>query len=957
MVKSIFNGIFFTCYLFFQLYVSSRNDKLIYDQTDQNPIALSSMAAYRSEFPTVKLRRPHAIAGSIERPRLLEKLDQVLQKPVAIITAPAGFGKTTLLAQWLDCCPLPNAWLQLDENICEISEFLSGVVAALRQLFPGCLQKTDNLQHAQGTVPLVAWKNALVADLELLEDTPFILALDDYHLVENPSIDLLLTDVLRYESLPLHLILTARRSPSLSFSRLKVHDRVVDIKTADLRFTDSEAFTYLRQSVTVPLSIANINQLQEKTEGWATGLALAAISLREETQPEELITHLDAPNRQVSDYLIDQAFTNQPDEIQEFLLQTAIFNQFCASFLYEVVDSKHSEGEIQVLLERIEASQLFLIPLDNQRSWYRYHHLFRQMLLSRQRFYYHPDQIALYHRRAAAWLIRHGQVDEALGHLIAVADWVGAAQIVEGQFCAMLNSEDYPRIKHSLGYFSEEFIATRPGLLLMQAWMAHFGLRLGQMYSLITKIQTMLDAALQQNEFAASDAPLPGFEIIPYRTIQANVWVLNSLLLYLTNQGGQAGSLARQAIDTIPETWLFTRGNAMIYLGLSMFMEGQYHQTVELFTQAYRSLQNPGTTYGARLLFCLAVCHQLQGELELCRQTAELLVRNSLAFNLLLNLSWGYYLLGRVYQEWNQLELAAGYYKLEIDQGFTSNLFCSVESIAGYVFVLEALGRHALARQSLDSLQQLFSEQIAATPQPLLALTAWLKLQDGNRVEARRWAESFYVPITEQAIVWYHIPHIYKLKILMDIGGPETSPVVDQLLDELLELAERTHNNFTLLRVLSMRAVWLARQGDRAAAQQTLVRALRLGRLGGFIHSFVIRGPEMLKLLQVVALQLKNEPDLGEYIDAIIAAFSMPINPKPAPPNLKEIKTLLTERELEVLELLAKRLSINEISARLFISPSTVQQHTHHIYRKLNAANKRQAVARAIELSILAPSQ
>jgi ATP/maltotriose-dependent transcriptional regulator MalT len=548
-------------------------------------------------------------------------------------------------------------------------------------------------------------------------------------------------------------------------------------------------------------------------------------------------------------------------------------------------------------------------------------------------------------------------VDEALGHLIAVRDWVGAAQLVESQFCSMLNAEDYPSIKRRLGYFSEDFIATRPGLLLMQAWMAHFGLRLAQMHSLTTRIQAMLDAALLQSETAESDVPLPGFEIIPPRTVQAHVWALDSVILYLTNQGSQAVPLARQAVDTMPETWLFSRGNAMIYLGLSMFMEGQYHQTVEVFTQAYASMQDPGTTYGARLLFCLAVSHLLQGELELCRQTAELLVQNSLAFNLLLNLGWGYYLLGRVYQEWNQLELAAGYYKLEVDQGFTSNLFCSVESIAGYVFMQETLGRHALAQQSLDSLQQLFSEQIAATPQPVMALSAWLKLQNGNRVEARRWAESFNAPIAGQAIVWYHIPHIYKVKILMDAGGPETSRVVDQLLDEIEELAERTHNNFTLLRALSMRAVWLARQGESAAAQQTLMRALRLGRRGGFIQVFVIRGPEMLELLRAVSSRLKNEPDLEEYLDAIIAAFSMPVDPHPAPPNLKEIKTLLTERELEVLTLLADRLSIQEISARLFISPSTVQQHTHHIYRKLNVANKRQAVARSIELGILAPGQ
>ena len=204
------------------------------------------MTEYRPNYPSIKLHRPRTTAGWITRPRLLEKLDQVLQKPVALISAPAGFGKTTLLSQWLDRCPLPNAWLQLDENDHEIPAFLAGVVAALRQLFPDCLQKTADLQHAQGSVPLSIWKSTLIDDLELLEDTPFILALDDYHLVGNPSIDLLLADVLRNESLPLHLIISARRSPSLSFSRLRVQERIVEINTADLRFTDTEAAQYLR---------------------------------------------------------------------------------------------------------------------------------------------------------------------------------------------------------------------------------------------------------------------------------------------------------------------------------------------------------------------------------------------------------------------------------------------------------------------------------------------------------------------------------------------------------------------------------------------------------------------------------------------------------------------------------------------------------------------------------------
>jgi LuxR family maltose regulon positive regulatory protein len=804
-------------------------------------------------------------------------------------------------------------------------------------------------------VPLATWKSALIGDLELLEATPFILALDDYQFVGNPSIDLLLTDLLQYEQLPLHLILSARRRPSLAFSRLKVQGKVVEIKAADLRFTDAEAMAYFRHTTSVPWSASEINQLQEKTEGWAAGLALAAISIREAGQAQEFLTHLKTLDGVVIDYLLDQAFNNQTDEIREFLLKTATFSQFCTSMLWEVFDFKQSENEIQTLLEQLEAAQLFLIPLDNQRFYYRYHHLFRQMLLSRQRYHVPPDQIALYHRRAAAWLIRQGQTDEALNQLTAIQDWVGAAQVLESQLCLLLNAEDFLGIKSRLEYFPEDFIATRPGLLLMKAWLAHYALRYILMHSLTAKIQVMLDAALQRNHPSENGAPLPGFEILPHSIVQAQVWELESIYYYLINQGDQAMSLARQAVDMLPETWLFARGNAIVYLGLSMFMEGQYHQTVDMLLQLYEQLQDPSSTYGAWLLFCLSVVHLLHGELELSRQTAEQMIRAALANNLLLMQGWGYYLLGRIYQEWNQLELAASYYERLVDQRFTWNLFTSLESIASHVLVLQTLDRHKQAKESLDLLQQLYSDQTPALPPAVMSLIAWLDLQNGNREEARRWAESFNAPVAEQAIVWHHIPHIYKAKILMEIGGPETDQAVDQLLDEIQELAERTHNNLTLLRVLAMRAVWLVRQGKSAAALQTLECALRLARTGRFIRTFVEQGPDMLELLRTISTRLKNVAGLSEYVETIIAAFLTPKAPHPAPPKPPEIKTLLTERELEVLELLAERLSINEISARLCISPSTVQQHTHHIYRKLNVANKRQAVASAVELGILSP--
>jgi LuxR family maltose regulon positive regulatory protein len=267
------------------------------------------------------------------------------------------------------------------------------------------------------------------------------------------------------------------------------------------------------------------------------------------------------------------------------------------------------------------------------------------------------------------------------------------------------------------------------------------------------------------------------------------------------------------------------------------------------------------------------------------------------------------------------------------------------------------MGRGEQAQQFLNSLEQLHGEQYTVKPPMLMALSAWLDLENGNPEEAQRWAEAFNAPVANQAVVWYHLPHLYKVKILMENNKPGSYQAINQLLDEIQALAERTHNTFTLVRVLALRAAWLARCGKTIKAKQALEHALRLGRPGWFIHSFVKQGPELQELLQSALRRRVGIPDADEYISAILAAFSVTSEARIAAKDRSSIKTLLTEREMEVIELLAERLSINEIASQLCISPSTVQQHTHHIYRKLNVTNKREAVVAAIDLGILATRQ
>jgi LuxR family transcriptional regulator, maltose regulon positive regulatory protein len=908
----------------------------------------------RFTFLRTKLNRPRVMLGCIHRPRLLEQLNLVLDKPVALVCAPAGFGKTILLSQWVEQCPLPSAWLQLEENDSELPMFFAGVVEALRQIFPECLLKTANLLHSNRPVPQDAWKTALISDLDSLDGNPFVLALDDYHLLNNPSIDLLLSDVLRRELQAPHLIISTRRSPAMSFGRLKVQGQMIEVRTTDLRFNQAEAALYLTQAIGSTLSQAAIEQLNEKMEGWVAGLALAAMDLREDVDPEDLIRRLDGSDRRVSDYLLDQVFNSQPAEIQSFLLKTATLDQFCAPLCQAVFDAPQGQAYIKALLEQVENSQLFLTPLDNQRYWYRYHHLFRQMLLTRQHLHFRPEEIEQFHRRAAAWLAEKGMFDEALDHLIAIQDWIGAAQLVESQLCHLLNSENSQGIKRRLAYFPEEFIATRPGLLLMQAWIAHFGLRLPLLLSLTGKIEHLVDAALLQYDEPGSVVAPPGFEVIPPLVVQAQIRVMQSAQYSLTNQGDEAIAAARQAIENLPESWLFVRGNAMLYLGLSLFMEGQVNEAITLLMQDYETLQEQYNPYGVRLLFCIATIYLLQGDLERCRLIADQVLREAQAANLLLLQGWGNYLLGRVHMEWNELEQAAKYYSAVADGRYTSNLICALEGIAGYVYVETALGQCDEVHQSLDMLLKFHSEQAGPPHQSVLSLIAWLNLLDDDLEKARRWADSFSDLAIKQSMVWYHIPHLYKGHILVELGETDNVQAADILLNELQVIAERTHNTFTSVRVLSLRAVMLVQQGRRSEALETLERAVRLAHPGHFIRTFLDLGLHMNELLQQLYSQMKSESGISEYIRSILSAFPAPAGAIPSLPSSRpEIKALLTERELDVLKLLTERLSIKEISARLCISTSTVQQHTHHIYRKLGVCNKRQAVFIAQELGLI----
>ena len=466
------------------------------------------------ELLHAKLQKPVLPRDYVPRPRLIAWLNHAISSPLTLVCAPAGFGKSTLVSSWLesiatgrggDVSPLPGAWLSLDANDSNIDLFLRYFIAALRTIVPGAFGETTEMLMSPPPLGVVV---ARLSNEIVLMPKPLVLVLDDYHTIQGTAVHEFLNALVLHWPQPLHLVLISRIAPPLPLADLRAKGQLAELRAYDLRFIRDEIAAYAALALPTPLSESGVALFEARTEGWATGLRLATLTLRAGEDPAAIIASLTGSDPAFADYLMDEVLSRQPANVQAFLLRTSILDRFCVSLCEAVLAGEESNYDARACVDWVERANLFVIALQG-REWYRYHHLFQDALLQRLRAEVAPEQVAELHRRAAAWFAERGLADEALRHALAANDFELAARIMQQRLLDVLNREDRPILESWLRLLPEDFVQRHPWLLMMKALALLLAWQLSPLPGVLTRIEALLEGGDGASVLARDAHDLP----------------------------------------------------------------------------------------------------------------------------------------------------------------------------------------------------------------------------------------------------------------------------------------------------------------------------------------------------------------------------------------------------------------------------------------------------------------
>lgn len=903
-----------------------------------------------------KLFVPTLQGNRVPRRRLITQLDESLERKLTLISAPAGFGKTTLLAEWIeqkDKGPGTKderyAWLSLDENDNDPTLFLAYLVAALQTVDQALGETAVSLLQSPQPPSTHLVMGSIINDLASRQER-LVLTLDDYHIIENQVIHEALTYLLDHQPPGLHLALTSRADPPLPLSRLRVRQQMTEIRAADLRFTHEEAAAFLQQVWQINLSPDHIAALEQRTEGWIAGLQLAALSLERLKSAAEITDFVNAfsgSHRYVLDYLADEVLQQQSPEVQTFLLHSSILERLCADLCQAVLET----ADAQTMLENIEAANLFLIPLDGRRQWFRYHHLFADLLRHRIK-QTRPNLLPTLHRRASQWFEAQGNIEEAIKHAMSAGDMQRSAKLLAGVRWQAHSRGQIVTLQRWLDMLPTEIVDQNGTLAMGRVWIYLYSGRIAEAEAYLAWVEPIL-AAQQDDETPA--------------VWRGEMAVLQAQLALNHGEFQQALWHIERARTLMPEDNLFARSLMELLSGGVYRSLGRLEEAKEAYIASGElGSQTNDQTMVLWSLTGRAGLHDIQGQLE----QAEALCHQALA---LVQDKRGRYLpaasvpligLGRIQRQWNNLDNAQRYLEeaLQLAQnvGLTS---VAMDGGIALAMVYAAQGAFEQAHNALDQSRQFTQRsqfQLAALK--VSAAEAFLWLLQGEVEKAATWADDFMAQIGESRIGeaggWFEPEYTILARIWLARGKAEAA---QRLLAGLLLSAESAGRVARVIEILTLQALAWQADGDSDQALARLTDALALAQPQGYVRLFADEGRPLGELLAKVVLM---ETAVSDYAADLLTAFDTSQAATTFQPADKTAPTIspelahwlaepLSERELEVLTLVAQGMTNREVSERLFVSLATVKKHMENIHGKLYVSNRTQAVARARELGLL----
>jgi LuxR family maltose regulon positive regulatory protein len=891
----------------------------------------------------------------------MECLDNALRGKLTIVSAPAGYGKTTALTSWIDYSQIQTAWLSIDEADNELDRFLFYIIAALQRVFEGIGIDVQAVLSESQTAPIETLLTRLVNEVETVMGeegcrSQLVLVLDDYHLITTQPVHDALNFLLAHLPTSMHLVVAGRSDPPVPISRLRVQGEVLEIRTTDLRFTKNEAAAFLNDLMEFDLSIQEIAALETRTEGWIASLQLAALSMQGRGDRQAFVADFSGSHRYVIDYLIDEVMSRQPEDLQAFLCQTSILDRFSAPLCDAALEITTSRQ----ILGKLEGANLFLIPLDDERHWYRYHHLFANFLGQRL-FEADPEHIPELHRRASQWYEDEGLVDEAIQHALAAGDLKNATRLVDQIAADLVVRRESNRLLKLIDQLPPKLWQDYSMLCIWHAWALLFT---GQ----LEYVESVLKIA-ESNQSKLPGIPIPGY----VTTVRA----------YLANQRGdfiKAIALTEKAIeqmsDAVPDrVTLIFRGAAIIWLGVNHRNLGDLDKASRYFEEAF-SINNEAKNYYGALasLEQSADLAMIRGHLkqavEICQQGLQLAQRwadeGGRNQGAMLVASGPHLELGIVLYQWNDLASAAPHIQRAVELLELGEIWGRIFSYRMLAYLNQAEGDYEAAydllKKTIAIRDNISVQQSNVTTSPSLEQLgimlsrahpemAHLLKDIAQRVESQGIQPDDEVDFSSPAGYRQESEYedLARVLIALDRAG-ETLP----LLERLLEAARSMGRHGDEIRYLILRTLAFHAQGDNISAMSSLNLALVQAKPEGYVRIFVDEGEPMAALL-AKAVSQERDPNyaaelLAAFPDEVRHALDFDTELLFTPQPLVEP---LSEREIEVLRLMADGLKYKEIADKLVISVNTVRHHTRNIYGKLDVNSRAQSVARARDLGLL----
>jgi LuxR family maltose regulon positive regulatory protein len=877
-----------------------------------------------------KLHVPNLRSRVVERPRLRELLDRGGDARLTLISAPAGFGKTTLLAEWLARAPSEGravAWLSLDETDSEPSLFWPHVVAALQGAFERAGGEFPDLPGA--TSPDDAFIAILLNQLTTA-DRAVVLVLDDFHLVEHADIHARLAFFVEHLPPQVHVVISTRADPALPLSRLRARRDLVEVRAADLRMTTDETSAYLNDIMGLSLSRADTAALEERTEGWVAALQLAVISLEGRSDPSAFIEGFAGSGRYIVDYLVEEVLQRLPEDLRQFLLRTCVLRRLTASLCDAVTGET---GAARGIIDRLERQNLFLVPLDDQRQWYRYHHLFADVLRSHLNVDQQQD-LASIHRRASEWFESNGERAEAIHHALASQDFEWAAELLERMVPEMRRTRQERVFRAWMKVIPDAIVRARP--------------RLGLGYVGVLASLGEFDGVEDRIDWA--EERLDGLD--PTGALRAGAELYRSALAQVRGELDVAARHAKRVLELAPPDDHLVRAGAAGFLGIVSWSQGNLEMAASFWTQCRDGLRHAGHIADVQgttiaLADILTAQGRLTEALRACQDALDLATTGGRAA--VRGVADNHASMSVLHLERDEPDAAAAHLAKALELGDLFGLpQHPYRSRVAQARADLVRGRSTMALRQLREAERLYVSDFFPNVRPIPAMVARVQIKLGQLDEAGRWVAVAKVDAAEPLSYAREYEHITLARLLLALAPSEPKALAQarQLLARLRAAAQEGNRKTSLVEILILEALGARLAGDNASALDALRQAFDLAALEGHARPFLDEGEALAALLKLAAKR-----DIAPaFVRRLLAAE--PSEASPVASEHPDLIEALSEREVDVLRLLRSDLSGPDIARELAVSLNTFRTHTKNIFEKLGVNSRRAAVRRAEEMQL-----